>query len=132
MALLGVLAATFLWRGSGEPDGPVAAVTSVYFEPGQTALDAADRQAVAAVADSAREIRGSVEVTGYAEETGERSKDLMLARTRANAVRDALVAEGVQSAQIVTKSPERAPADALADAGGERVSITVHGPASRG
>jgi membrane fusion protein (multidrug efflux system) len=78
----------------------------VYFAVGSARLDA---DATAAVANAAAYIAGrpdvAVEITGYADKTGNHSKNVVLAKERAKTVRNALFDQGVKDSQVAMKPP---------------------------
>ncbi|HMN43734.1 MAG TPA: OmpA family protein [Povalibacter sp.] len=77
----------------------------VYFDSGDASIDAEDRQRIANVASSARDSERAVGITGYTDRTGDQDQNLELARNRAQAVRQALVSEGVSEDRIVMDPP---------------------------
>ncbi|HEY6642528.1 OmpA family protein [Povalibacter sp.] len=85
----------------------VAAADSakVYFETGDTRIDQEDRQRIAEVASSARDSERAVGITGYTDQSGDRNRNLELGKNRAQAVRQALVSEGVSADRIVMDPP---------------------------
>jgi outer membrane protein OmpA-like peptidoglycan-associated protein len=83
----------------------VLASTSVYFETGQTTLDEADQAAVSGIAQAARASGHSVTLTGYTDASGDRMQNEDIARNRANAVRMALVTNGLPESKIIMKPP---------------------------
>jgi membrane fusion protein, multidrug efflux system len=78
----------------------------VYFDVGSARLDA---DATAALANVAGYLSGHpdavVEITGYTDRTGPRAKNVVLAKERAKAVRNALSDSGVKEAQVVMTPP---------------------------
>lgn len=90
------------------PAGPVVSgglPAKVYFETGSFALDG---DATGAIARAVTEIKVSdakIDVTGYTDKTGNVAANEELARNRARAVRDALIAAGVPQASITMKPP---------------------------
>ena len=78
----------------------------VHFEPGEADIDNADRQTLAEVARSARASGTPLVVTGYTDQTGDAQQNLELAKSRADAVREALVQEGLSESSIQMKEPE--------------------------
>jgi cytochrome c oxidase subunit 2 len=78
----------------------------VYFDTGEAALDAASRKTITDVASTARASGSTIALTGYTDQTGNVDQNLALAKSRANAVHDALMAEGLPESNIVMKSPE--------------------------
>ena len=79
---------------------------AVHFPRGQWALDADGAKAVRAAAASLIGIGTAVELTGYADRTGDHAANVELAKKRALAVRDALVGNGIQSTRIRLKPPQ--------------------------
>lgn len=77
----------------------------VYFERGDASIDAEDRQRIANVASTARDTERPVAITGYTDRTGDQGQNLELAKDRAQAVRQALVSEGVSEDRIVMDPP---------------------------
>ena len=113
-------------RGGAARDGPPAAAAlpaSFFFDPGSAALTT---EARAAVADLATHLKQNgdarVHVTGYADKTGTRARNLELAQARAKAIHLALQEEGVGAHQLNLK----APVDFIGgadDAGARRVDV---------
>jgi outer membrane protein OmpA-like peptidoglycan-associated protein len=98
----------------------------VHFETGKTALTAEDQKVVAAVAAAMKQNTGlKVDLSGYADKTGNAEQNLELAKQRAMAVRDALKAAGVAEDRINLKKPEQVIVGAGQDAEGRRVEISV-------
>jgi outer membrane protein OmpA-like peptidoglycan-associated protein len=95
----------------------------VYFDQGQATVDAGDRRAIEAVANTAQVIGQAVTVTGFAERTQDTSQDLTLANNRAAAVRDALVTAGIPSEKIEIRPPEVA--GVATDTEARRVEIAL-------
>ena len=63
------------------------------------------KKAVAGAADAAKQAGGKVELTGYTDKTGDAAKNEDLAKNRAVAVKDALVAAGLDESAISMKPP---------------------------
>ena len=82
-----------------------SAATRVYFGRGDTSIDAEDRRKIASAAESAKTHDRAVAVTGYTDRTGNDQQNIAVAKDRAVAVRDALVAEGVAESRIVMDPP---------------------------
>jgi len=80
----------------------------VYFRSGDSNIDQEDRERIAGVAQSARVSERPVAITGYTDQAGDQSQNEELAKSRALAVRQALVSEGVQEDQIVMDPPRTA------------------------
>jgi outer membrane protein OmpA-like peptidoglycan-associated protein len=95
----------------------------VYFDQGQAIVDAGDRQAIEAVANTVQVVGQVVTVTGFAERTQDTSQDLTLANNRAAAVRDALVTAGIPSDKIEIRPPEVA--GTATDTEARRVEIAL-------
>ena len=66
------------------------------------------RRKIAGIAHSANSENRSVAVTGYANGAGDYNQNVAIAQTRAEAVKDALVAEGLDESRIVLNPPARA------------------------
>jgi K(+)-stimulated pyrophosphate-energized sodium pump len=98
----------------------------VHFETGKMALSADDMNVIAAVAG---ELKGSpgikVDISGYADPTGNVEQNLELAKQRAIAVRDALKSAGVAEDRLTLAKPRSAITGAGADAEARRVEIFV-------
>ncbi|SAL21393.1 cytochrome c oxidase subunit II [Caballeronia telluris] len=80
---------------------------SVYFETGKSTLPADAAVAVQAAAAYAKaHPEAKLALSGFTDATGSAGKNAELAKTRAQAVRDALKAAGVAEDRIVLKKPE--------------------------
>jgi cytochrome c oxidase subunit II len=80
---------------------------SVYFETGKSALPADAASAVQAAADYAKaHPDAKLSLSGFTDTTGSAATNAELAKTRAQAVRDALKAAGVAEDRIILKKPE--------------------------
>jgi OmpA-OmpF porin, OOP family len=101
-----------------------ATSTRVYFGSGEATIDGEDRLKIASVAQSARGQDRPVAVTGYTDRSGDRDQNLEIAKDRATAVREALVAEGVAESKIVM-DPPAVVTGAGTDAEARRVDIEV-------
>ncbi len=103
---------------------PSGTLAMVLFDVGRRDLSAA---AQAGIADAARTLKESpalkVELSGFADKTGDAAQNLELAKQRAFAVRDALKAAGVADDRINLRKPEFAIGGASADA--RRVEINA-------
>jgi cytochrome c oxidase subunit II len=82
-----------------------AASTRVYFGSGDASIDSEDRRRIADVAQTVKSQDRAVAVTGYTDRTGNQEQNLEVAKNRAVAVRDALVAEGVSESKILLEPP---------------------------
>ena len=96
----------------------------VHFEPGEANIDNTDRQTLAEVARSARASGTSLVLTGYTDQIGDTQQNLELAKNRADAVREALVAEGLSESSIQMKAPEFVTGSGSAEEA-RRVEITA-------
>ncbi|NLG76331.1 MAG: DUF937 domain-containing protein [Xanthomonadaceae bacterium] len=79
----------------------------VYFGSGEATIDDGDRVKIASVAEAAKRAGRSIRITGYTDRSGDPSQNETIAKNRAAAVRDALLAEGVDESQIVMDPPAR-------------------------
>ena len=79
----------------------------VYFDSSDASIDTADRRRIADMASAARDSERPVTITGYTDH-GDEDRNLTLARDRAQAVRQALVSEGVREDRIVMDPPRSA------------------------
>ncbi len=108
-------------------DSSAAAVnTVVFFTPDSAALDPAARDAVTQAADIAKQRPGaSVRVRGYAApDAGSAQFNQSLARTRAEAVADALVTAGIPRSRLGMESRGAVPYD-LMPTESRRVEILI-------
>lgn len=114
------------------PPAPAAAapaslsgtLAKVLFEVGKKDLSADAKNDIAEAARMLREsAETKVELSGFADKTGNVAQNLELAKQRAFAVRDALKSAGVDDARIALKKPEFVIGGASADA--RRVEINV-------
>ncbi len=98
----------------------------LYFETGKTTLGGEDQKTVAAVAQAMKQNAGlKVDLSGFADKSGNAEQNLELAKQRAMAVRDALKAAGVAEDRINLRKPEEVIVGAGQDAEGRRVEISV-------
>jgi len=100
----------------------------VFFDVGQVTINEGGRKTIL---DFAQLIKGNqdlVEVTGYTDQTGDPAKNQQIAKERANAVRDALVAAGVPEGRVALKPPTDVMTGAGSDADARRVEITKAKP----
>lgn len=77
----------------------------VYFESGDASIDPEDRQRIADMASAARGSERPVAITGYTDHSGDQDRNMELARDRAQAVRQALLSEGLREDRIVMDPP---------------------------
>jgi outer membrane protein OmpA-like peptidoglycan-associated protein len=110
--------------GQTTSDSIRLASAKVYFDTGNTSINAADRQKIASVAQTARDQGRPITITGYTDRTGDTTTNLEVAKNRASAVRDALVAEGVSESRIVMDPPATVTGTGT-DAEARRVEIVV-------
>ena len=87
---------------------PQAALpANVYFETGKSTLPGDAQAAVAAAADYAKaHPDAKFTLSGYTDTTGSADLNAKLAKSRAQAVRDALKAAGIAEDHIILKKPE--------------------------
>jgi membrane fusion protein (multidrug efflux system) len=86
---------------------PKAQPSSVHvlFDPGKATLDTAAMRALRIASAAYVGIGTQIAVTGYADKTGNAAANVDLAKRRAQAVRDELVALGVEPKRIVLQAP---------------------------
>ena len=97
-----------------KPDSPEAAPVTrppgatlvVNFAAGKAALDAEAIRLLKGFAPGIKAGSNPIDVTGFADRTGNRAANVDLAKRRATAVRDALVAEGVAADRVRLKPPQ--------------------------
>lgn len=99
----------------------------VFFEPKSAKLDETAKAVIKVAADYAKEHpRLNVVVNGYVDQTDKSAESLALAESRAKAVTDELVADGVARERIHYNA--HGPADALLSGQADRrVDITIGG-----
>jgi K(+)-stimulated pyrophosphate-energized sodium pump len=98
----------------------------LHFETGSATLSSEGQRIVAAVAQKMQEMPDlKVDISGFADKTGNVEQNLELAVRRATAVRDALKAAGVAEDRMNLKKPEQVVLGAGQDAEGRRVEISV-------
>jgi cytochrome c oxidase subunit 2 len=127
--IIGLIAAFLLWQflsapkpnmpvaptptttAPSAPAAPVSAVamaglpTAVFFETGSAAIGEEGKKKIASAAELIKKDGIKVDLTGYTDKTGDLAKNEELAKERAKAVRDALMAAGVGEATITMKPP---------------------------
>jgi outer membrane protein OmpA-like peptidoglycan-associated protein len=79
--------------------------TEVYFATDSPLVGPEDGKTITAVADTIKKDNAQVAITGYTDKTGDLAKNQELAKNRAKAVHDALVAAGVPDASIEMRPP---------------------------
>ncbi len=120
-----------LLRGACEPIS-----RQVYFRSNESTLDAT---AMAIIDDAVREVRrdacniSRVNIIGQSDRVGSTARNLQLSEARAGAVRDALVARGIDAALVITEGageerPQRPTADNVAEPINRVVEITFEAP----
>ncbi|MBS0319839.1 MAG: DUF937 domain-containing protein [Proteobacteria bacterium] len=87
------------------PAVPTALPAKIYFASGATTLSPDSQATVDAVAALVKADGGKVDITGYADATGDAAANAEIAKNRARAVRDALVAAGVAEANLNLAPP---------------------------
>jgi membrane fusion protein (multidrug efflux system) len=85
---------------------PPGASLVVLFAPGQSALDAEALRLLKGFAPAMKAGPNPIDVTGFADRTGNHAANVELAKRRAMAVRDALVAEGIAADRVRLKPPQ--------------------------
>jgi outer membrane protein OmpA-like peptidoglycan-associated protein len=123
--VIGAIAALMLWNFlSGPPQAPTPPAAqapaapapgakmveglpvAVFFEVGKFEILDDGKAKIAAAADAIKKGNvGKVELTGYTDKSGDAAMNEELAKKRAGAVKDALVANGVPEASIAMRPP---------------------------
>ncbi len=85
---------------------PTGASLAVHFAAGKFTLDAEAMRLLKGFAPAMKAGPNPIDVTGFADRTGNHDANVDLAKRRAIAVRDALVAEGIAADRIRLKPPE--------------------------
>jgi membrane fusion protein (multidrug efflux system) len=88
------------------PARPPGATLVVNFATGKAALDAEAVRLLKGFAPSMKAGANPIDITGFADRTGNRAANVELAKRRAIAVRDALVAEGISADRVRLKQPQ--------------------------
>jgi K(+)-stimulated pyrophosphate-energized sodium pump len=103
---------------------PAGILVKIFFELGRKDIGADGQQAIQAAAKALKDNPGAkVDLSGYADKTGNADQNLELAKERAFAVRDALKAAGIAEDRLILKKPEFVIGGAEADA--RRVEIVT-------
>ena len=92
--------------GTAPPARPSGASLVVQFLSGKAALDEEAKRLLKGFAPPIKAGPNPIDVTGYADRTGDNPANVELANRRAAAVRDALIAEGVPADRIRLKPPQ--------------------------
>ena len=90
---------------AARPSAPAGATLSVHFDSGKSALDAEAIRVLRGFAPAMKAGTNPIDVTGYADRRGNHAANVELAKRRAMAVRDALLAEGIAAERIRLKPP---------------------------
>ncbi len=85
---------------------PAGASLTVRFASGKSTLDAEALRLLKGFAPAMKAGPNAIDVTGFADRTGDHAANVELAKRRAAAVRDALVAEGIPADRIRLKAPQ--------------------------
>jgi len=88
------------------PSRPAGATLVVNFETGKATLDAEAVRLLQGFAPSMKAGVNTIDITGFADRTGNPAANVELAKRRATAVRDALVKEGIPAERIRLKQPQ--------------------------
>ena len=112
--------------GAASPVAPgvTGASVHIYFAAGSAALDTAAQRAVRIASAAYVGIGTQINVTGYADKNGNHAANVALAKKRATAVRDELIAVGVEPRRIVLAPPADVTGSG-ADNEARRVDIAV-------
>jgi hypothetical protein len=119
---LAALGGLLLWLFMSQPTTPPTPVAQVpapmqamvaecgfpakiYFEVGEAVIGPEGLTVIKEAAGCIKEKGLKVDITGYTDKTGDSDKNLELAKNRAKAVQDALVAEGLAVETIILKPP---------------------------
>ena len=116
-----------LAAAAAEPEiAPVgAALAKIHFAVGQSALSDGDKDAIAkTLAELALNPNAIVLLSGFHDPSGDAAQNAELAKGRAVAVRDALVAGGIAADRIKLRKPESTLGSGSAEEG-RRVEIRV-------
>ena len=92
--------------GAAPPSAPPGASLVVQFAKGKATLDAEALRLLKGFAPAMKEGTNPIDVTGYVDSTGNRAANAELARRRAEAVRGALIAEGLPAERVRLKPPQ--------------------------
>ena len=102
----------------------VDGVVRFYFAPGKADLAAGAKEALAEAVAAAKDGK-TLELSGFHDSTGSAALNAELAKKRAFAVRDALLAEGVAESSITLKKPEAMPNTHGSDPNARRVDVVI-------
>jgi photosynthetic reaction center cytochrome c subunit len=100
-------AATAPAAAAAPATAPAKVIGQILFELDKTALNAQARNVIATTANAMKKDPGlKVDISGFADQTGQADHNLDLAKRRAFAVRDALTAAGAPADRIILRKPE--------------------------
>jgi membrane fusion protein, multidrug efflux system len=85
---------------------PPGATMSVHFAKGSATLDQEAMRLLAGFVPAMKTGTNPIDVTGFADRSGDRAANVALAKHRATAVRDALIAQGLPADRVHLKSPQ--------------------------
>jgi membrane fusion protein (multidrug efflux system) len=88
------------------PTHPPGATLVVNFATGKAALDAEAIRLLEGFAPSMKTGTNPIDVTGFADRTGNPAANVELAKRRASSVRDALVAQGIPADRVRVRQPQ--------------------------
>ena len=116
-------------RSRGLPEAapvsaPPGASLVVHFASGKATLDAEALRLLKGFAPPMRDGTNPIDVTGYADRKGDRAANVALAKQRAAAVKDALVAEGIPADRVRLAPPQDVTGTG-SDTDARRVEIAV-------
>ncbi len=117
-------------EGEALLDAPLAGelISKLHFDIGQAALPASAEGALTSAVEALGANPGKTLVlSGFHDPSGDPAKNAELAKARAKAVREALVARGVDAARIALRKPEQVSADGPAEEA-RRVEIRLVAP----
>jgi membrane fusion protein (multidrug efflux system) len=103
---------------------PPGATLSVHFATGKAALDAEAMRLLKGFAPAMKAGTNPIDVSGFADRTGNYAANVELAKRRALAVRDALLAEGIPADRVRLKQPQEVTGPG-SDREARRVEIAV-------
>lgn len=135
LGVIALVAGLGMWKSSQSAAAPTAAVAEiapigealakVYFAVGSAALNEVDMAIVGKTLEAlAANAHAIVLLSGFHDPSGDAARNAQLARERAEAVRDALVAGGVAADRVKFRKPESTLGSG-SDEEGRRVEIRV-------
>ena len=101
---------------------PLGATVSVHFAAGQATLDAEAMRLLRGLAPAMQTGINPIDITGIAATGGDQAANIELAKRRATAVRDALLAEGLPADRVRLQAPRKVPGS---DRDARRVEIAA-------